>query len=515
MPSDRCTARLLLCGVLLFAAAGTARAELPELLTARGIARYQAGDLRGAVELLRRAVAEAPDSGSAGHHLGLALIRLGQLAEGRRALSAASRAMPSNVAVLVDLGQAYLLEGNAAWSARVLEAALELEPNNARARYLHGLALLKLGDAPAAVAALTRARREGVDDSETALQLSLAYYLSGRYEESRNELGPAFGGGDRSAARRLLRASLAAEGRPSALFSAELTFGAVVDTNPLYDHQATSKSAGAGPAISGSLTLRPWVTPKHAVWGELSAARSFYYPTSNVPVGTAGAKEATPSELRGSAFYSYRTGVEKGGDSAYELSGGYSFGLIFLDGDPPLADPNHIFLEQHVGQLMLQRIRRGHGYTQLRYNLVRSQFADLARGNWGNEVGFEQSFNFLGERLRVLGWLTLRYESAQSADYNQMVPGLGVGASYLGPLGLVFGLRGGYEHRDHIDSGGSARWSEQRIDNNLALTAEISRALPWSLRVRAVYQRLQNLSTVTTFDYSRDLISLGLTWSGP
>jgi tetratricopeptide (TPR) repeat protein len=512
--TSRHAARLLLCGALLLAAV-PARAEPPELLTARGVARYQAGDLRGAVELLRRAVADAPDSGSAGHHLGLALIQLGQLTEGRRALAAAARATPSNLALLVDLGQAYLLEGNAAWAARTLEAALELEPKQARARYLHGLALLKLGDPQRAATALAGARGEGVDESDAALQLSLAYYLSGRYDESRGVLGPAFGGGDHRAARRLLRASLAAEGRPAALLSAELTFGAVVDTNPLYDHQATSKSAGAGPAISGSLTLRPWVTPKHAIWGELSAARSFYYPTADLPAGTVGPKEATPSELRGSAFYSFRTEREKGSDSSYEVSGGYSFGLVFLDGEPPLADRNHIFLEQHVGQLMLQRIRRGHGYSQLRYNLIRSQFADLARSNWGNEVGFEQTFSFLGERLRVLGWLTLRYESAHSSDYNQMVPGLGVGASYLGPLGLVFGLRAGYEHRDHIDSGTSARWSEQRIDNNLAFTAEISRALPWSLRLRAVYQRLQNLSTVTTFDYSRDLISLGVTWSGP
>jgi len=511
---DRSPRRLALLLLLVGSALAStpARAELPELLAARGIARYQSGELAAAVALLRRSLELAPESSSAGHHLGLALIGLGQLSEGRRALAAAARLAPDEVPLLVDLGQAYLLEGNPAWAVRVLGRALELAPRSARGRYLHGLALLRLGEPASAAESLRQVHGSEVDAGEAALQLSLAYYLDRRYEESRLVLGPAFAGADRSAARRLLRASLAAEGRPSALLSVELSVGAVVDGNPLYEHETTAPPA-AGPSLSAALVLRPWMTSRHSLWGELSGARSFYFAAGSEAPGTSVA-DASPSELRAAAFYAYRT-AGSSGDSTYEISGGYSFDLTFLDGAPPLADAHHIFLEQHTAQLLLQRLRRGRSHSQLRYNLIRSQFADLARSTWGNEIGFEQGLILLGERLRLLGWATLRYESAESPDYNQMVPGVGVGGSYLGPLGLVLGLRFGYEYRDHVDSHGSVRWAEQRIDNNLGFTAEIGRALPWNLRLRAVYQRLQNISSVQTYHYSRDLFSLGVSWSSP
>lgn len=265
--------------------------------------------------------------------------------------------------------------------------------------------------------------------------------------------------------------------------------------------------------MAGSLVFRPVITSRHSLWGELAAAHSFYLPTQSQAANTTSVKDASPSDIRAGAFYAFRT---RGDDNlSYELSAGYSFGLTLLDGGPPLADSHSIFLEQHAGQIMLQRLSRGNASSQLRYSLTRSDFADLPRCNWGNELGFEQGLSYLGERLRLLGWITLRYESAQSADYNQIVPGLGAGGSYLGPLQLVFGLRFGYEYRDYIDSMGSARWTDQRIDNNLAFTAEISRALPWNLRLRAVYQRLQNISTVQTYHFSRDLLTLGVSWSSP
>jgi Flp pilus assembly protein TadD len=521
-------ARLALALLLLGLCAGSAHAQPPELLAARGIARYQAGDLRGAVELLRRALAGAPEHTAAAHHLGLALIRSGQLSEGRRVLAAAARHAPEDAARLVYLGQAYLRAGNAAGAVRVLGRAAEIDRGNARARYLHGVALLKLGEPESAAQALARARGPEVDSSEAALRLALAYYLTRRYRESRPALGPALSGPDRGTARRLLRASLSAEGQPAALLSAELSLAGLVDTNPLYEAETTSPPA-VGPSLAGALVFRPLVTSHHTLWGEVSGARSFYFPAGSEPAPAPGSGpapntvgDASPSEVRAAAFYSYRAD----GEPALEISGGYSFDLVFLDAaapaspaarkpndPPPLADAHHIFLEQHTGQVALRRFKAGFGYSLLRYNLVRSAFADLARSNWGNELALEQGLNLFGERLRLLAWVNARYEAAQTVDYNQVAAGAGAGGSYLGPLELVVGLRLGYEYRNHFDSAGSARFGGQRVDNNLAFTVEVGRALPWSLRLRAVYQRLQNFSTAESYDYSRDLVTLGVSWS--
>ncbi len=258
--------------------------------------------------------------------------------------------------------------------------------------------------------------------------------------------------------------------------------------------------------------LRPWVTPRNLLWLELAASRSFYF---GVGEGAAEkqVKDASPTELRAGAGYTRR--LPRGDGPPLALALAYRFGLTFLDGAPPLADPNHIFLEQHAGQLSLIRGGEGKGESQLRYTLSRSAFADLARSSWGNELAFEHGASLLSGRLRLLGWLSVRHESAQSRDYNQIVPGLGLGGSLLGPLGIVLGARVGYEYRNHLDSVGGVRWREQRVDNNLALTAELVRALPRNLTLRATYQRLQNFSTVESFDYGRDLVSLALSWSSP
>jgi tetratricopeptide (TPR) repeat protein len=505
MPSEFVRGALLLA--LLHG--GLVLADPPDVLCARGVARYQAGDLPGAVPLLREALRQAPEHVAAQHHLGLALVRLGEVKEGRRLLVEAARQAGDDARLLLDLGTAYLIEGNPAWAVRVLTRASELAPADGRVRYTLGLAMLGLGEAPGAVEELARARAlPGVDSEAAAVQLGLALYRSQRWEESRQVLAQALEGRHSSAASQLMRAAYEAEGIPASIVSAEIATGAAVDSNPLYEHETTAPTA-LGPIVAGSLVLRPIITDKNLLWGELSGARSFYFGASEGPpdkeVG-----DASPSELHASVFYARRFAAE---ERAFHLSLGYTFGLTFLDGPPPLADQNHIFLEQHGAHVALQMFGRGGSRTQVRYALLRSDFADLGRSNWGNELALEHGGTLLGERLRLVGWGLLRYEGAHSADYNTVTPGLGLGASWLGPLGVVLGLRLGYEYRNHLDSGTVTRWSEQRLDHNLAAAVEIGRALPHRLRLRAVYQRLQNFSTVTTFDHSRDLFTLSLLWS--
>jgi tetratricopeptide (TPR) repeat protein len=478
---------------------------------ARGLVAYRRGELASAASLLRRC---AETSTAAGHYLGLALVRLGRTGDGRRALAAAARldgfaAYPGAARLLLDLGLAYLAEGNAAWAVRTLSQARELAPQDERVRYHLGMALLRLGEASAAVDEIAGARPHGLPASEARdrpLQLGLALYLAGRWEESRRRLSPLLFGHQGSVARGLLRAAYEGEGIGAAWVSAELSAGMAVDTNPLYEHETTAPTA-VGPLIAGSLVLRPWMDVHNLVWAELAFARSFYYGTTTPPPDK-DPRDACPSELRAGAFYARRFQLE---GRPFQLSAGYSFGLTLLDGAPPLADAHHLFLEEHSGQIALQR-RSATGQSQVRIGVTRASYADVARTNWGTEIAFEHAQALLGERLRLLGWITFRHEDAQSADYSTNTPGVGVGASALAFWGVVAGVRLGYEYTYHYDSLGG-RWGLQRVDNNLAFAAELGRSLWLGLRLRAIYQRLQNFSTVTSYDYSRDLFTLALSWS--
>ena len=133
------------------------------------------------------------------------------------------------------------------------------------------------------------------------------------------------------------------------------------------------------------------------------------------------------------------------------------------------------------------------------------------RSNWGNELAVEHSRNVLAQG-RLLSWLSLRHELALIPDYDALAPGCGVGLSYVAPWNLVPGVRVGYEHENHFRSA-DGRWGRQRLDNTLSITAEVSRALLWNLRLRATYQWLRNFSTISDFDYHRHLATLEVSWS--
>lgn len=481
----------------------------PEVLCARGIQQYNSGNLEKALPLLQQAHALQPELTAAGHHLGLTLIRLGRSEQGRRVLKATVRQDPANPRLLMDLGLAYLAEGNLPWAVRSLQAARDLSPDSATIRYHLGVALNRMRQAESAIDELNQASRlaGGPDGEDVQLQLGLAYYLHQQWSKSRQVLDPLLGTSRSSSAGQLLRATYEAEGVGASWISAELGTGAVVDTNPLYEHEMTAPTA-LGPRITGSLVLRPWVDAKTLIWGELAGARSFYFNSDSD--SQTDAADASPSDLHAAAAYARRFSLA--GHSA-QLTASYALDLAFLDGSPPLADEHHIFLESHGGHLSLRWQRANGSATQIRYSLTRQAFADRPRTNWGNGLMAEYSRFLLANRIGLLSWLSLRYEAALSEDYDALSPGVGVGLSYLAPLDLVLGLRVGYEHDHYLHSSDSPRWGTKRLDHSLDLTLEVGRRLPWGMRLRAVYQRRDNLSSVESFDYDRNLVSLMLTWS--
>ena len=500
-------AHALLLALLLPATAGATPAEV---LCARGVAAYRAGDMAGAARLLSEAVAKQPEMISAAHHLGLALIRQGDRVKGRRVLAEAARRAPGNVRLLMDLGLAYLAEGNKVWAVRMLTRARELAPKDATVRHYLGVAKMGMGAAEEAVPELEQAAASPhPQQQESAMRLGLALYRSKRFGHSRRQLATLGGTPHGSMARQLLRAAYEAEGIPAAWLSAAVSAGFVTDSNPLYLAELPGTGGVAtGLSLSGALTVRPWVDDRNMLWGDLSLLRTFYF--GDYGTDTSQPPDASPSVLGASIFYARQF---PGEGRSWWLTAGYAFGLTFLDG-VSLTDDNNVFLESHGGQVSLQLRRDSGPTTRLRYSLTRETYAQYPRNNWGNELAAEHELSLLSGRMRLLIFALLRHEAADADYYSAVVPGAGVGLSGLAPLGLVPGLRLAYEYENYYDSTVSKTWGkEQRQDHDLTVTVELGRSLPAGLRVRAVYQLFYNYSTVATFHTDRHLFNLNLTWS--
>jgi predicted O-linked N-acetylglucosamine transferase (SPINDLY family) len=165
-----------------------------------GLARFQAGDARGAAERLARAVAAAPGSPDAQINYAVVLSALGQFAP---ALAACDRAialapdrpdahygrgnvlcavgryaegvasydrvlarMPDHVDTLVNRGNALGLLGRGAEALDAYERALAADPSNAGAWINRGTTLLALGRAADALASCDRGIALRADDAE-------------------------------------------------------------------------------------------------------------------------------------------------------------------------------------------------------------------------------------------------------------------------------------------------------------------------------------------------------------
>src|SRR6188472_2117591 len=118
--------RLLLVplGLLLLAAPVRAQTQAPQdfdRLFARALELQQAGELLGAIDTYKAALAITPDRADALSNLGAAYVRLGQYDDGIKQYEAAIKADPVNTAFRMNLALAYYK------SARPNDALLHLK----------------------------------------------------------------------------------------------------------------------------------------------------------------------------------------------------------------------------------------------------------------------------------------------------------------------------------------------------------------------------------------------------
>ncbi|HEV2912645.1 MAG TPA: TonB family protein [Pyrinomonadaceae bacterium] len=111
--------------------------------TARAIKLYEKGDLKAAIEALRKTVKLDKDNANAWHYLGLALNRMGRIKEARKAFETAVKLNPNFSASHTGWAYTLLLTDKKREALGEARRALALNARDAVAHYIIGVVHLK------------------------------------------------------------------------------------------------------------------------------------------------------------------------------------------------------------------------------------------------------------------------------------------------------------------------------------------------------------------------------------
>lgn len=471
----------------------------PEVALASGVVAFIDGNYEEASRQLRRVLEHEPGHLRAAHYLGRSLMALEDYEAALDVLEPAAANHPNSWELRVDLGVTYLVLGNDGFAARTLAGVVEERPDVARARFYLGAALSRQGDCDLAARHLTEARRLDEDLAPQSQYLAgLCHARAGDIEEARVELQPLarspLDDPVADAARRFVRMALRAEGIETARFSASAAISMQYDSNPSLAPNTSENLHSAAPVFQVDAVVRAVATERHTLAGRVGFYRSFYLPDER-------AADYNYTHIAASAFYQLRGQL---GGVQHQLQLGYDFALGLFDGDPPLADENHLYSELH-GFRTVWSIRETER-LQTRVSLLGQDrsFAVRRRNNLGFTIGIGQTVSFPSVGLQMYLEGTVRVEDAYSLDYDVIAPGALLSLSGRLPWELIVTGWALFEHEDHPAS------SENRVDEQLTTSLSVQRQIIPHLGLSLSWMHTENISTVARFDYRRDVVSLSL-----
>ncbi len=137
-------------------------------------ALQRTGDLLGAAEAIRRAIALRPDDAAIHCDLAVLLQLSGRLEESRQEYLRAIELQPSHRTALYNLGCLYNTADREAEAIACFRRTIEFDPEHAASHHNLGQALLNLGETDAAIAQYRRAIELGAGaPAETMLAMSI------------------------------------------------------------------------------------------------------------------------------------------------------------------------------------------------------------------------------------------------------------------------------------------------------------------------------------------------------
>jgi tetratricopeptide (TPR) repeat protein len=200
-------ARLLLVPFALLLLAAPVRAQTAadfEKLFSRALELQQAGDLLGAIDTYKAALAITPDRADALSNLGAAYVRLGQYDDGIKQYQAAIKADPANSAFRLNLALAYYKSARPNDALLHLKRVVASEPDAKSAYLVLADCYLQTGQDQEVIALLKPRGAMFASDLAYAYLLGTALLHTGDEAEGQTYVDRVFGAGESAEAHLLM-----------------------------------------------------------------------------------------------------------------------------------------------------------------------------------------------------------------------------------------------------------------------------------------------------------------------
>jgi tetratricopeptide (TPR) repeat protein len=473
-----------------------------------------------ALENLRRALQVEPDHREALYYTGVVHMARGRPEEAISFLERALAKAPDNVPIVFQLGLAHFARQDFDRAQPLLERAFRADPTLDGLGYYVGYLRYRRKDHRGALNAFRGGRVSNPQLQQlTRLYTGLALAGAGLPTQATAELqaaarlapaSPVTGSVER------LRDTIVAARQQERRLAVELRLGAFYDDNvavvPERDRSV--------------LTTRLLRGAKHESTGELLGARidhvwlregafdatvgySFFgtynneLPSFNVTdhLGTLGS--------------SYRTAL---GAMPLQLSSQYAFDILFLDDDE--------FVRRHSVTLAGAAVESDRHLTQVYGRYQRKDFneepprpdqRDIRDGN-NYMGGFLHLLRFAQDRHFIKAGYQVDYEDTEGANFEYLGHRVLLGGQYTLPWA---GIRLKYDFDVHIREYSSintvaeltGQSSKKRQDEEVTNILRIEVPLPAGFTVSGEYQSSINQSNVAVFDYTRNVVSMSVSWT--
>lgn len=522
LPAHRALLVLLFTALLGFAAMHApawAQTTEADVFVAQAVLDFEEGRYDAALANLRRALAIEPNHVEALYFMGAVLMAQSKPAEAVPFLEQARARSRTDPAIAFQLGLAYFAQEQYDKAQPLLEEAFQRQPTLDGAGYYVGFLRYRKKDYRGALEAFRVGRTASADLQQlTRFYSGLALTVLGLPAQASAEIEQALRTAPSSAltgpVERLRETIVAARDRQRRL-SIDVRVGAFYD-----DNVAVIPTSDLHEPVVATLRAQ-----RHESPGELFGVRGEYaWLRTDAWEATAGYSffgtynndlpQFNVMSHLASLGVTYRSAL---GSMPLQAGLQYAFDVLFLDQDE--------FLQRHTVSLSGALVESEHHLTQAFGRFQSKAFnqsdttphAELRDAtNW--TLGVLHLLRFAEDRHFIKLGYQVDWEDTTGQNYAYLGHRFLVGGQYTLPwwdVRLRYDLEAhlrDYEHRNTFFPT-TAPGTKRRQDEEITNTVRAEIPLPRSLTLSAEFQSTINKSNLAIFDYTRNVLSLILSWS--
>ena len=521
VPVTRVLALILAVAVLLTSVPFPAIAQTTEadVYVAQGILDFEDKRYAEALANFRKALEIEPDHVEALYYTGVVHMAQRQPEQAATVLERARAKAPTDASVLYQLGLVYFAQQQYDRAQPLLEEVFRVAPTQDSLGYYVGFMRYRNKDYRGAVNAFRTGRSSDPEIQQLSrFYTGLALAVLGLPTQATAEVEQALSLAPSSAltgpAERL-RDTLVAQRRQERRFSAEARFGVFYDDNVavIPNDVRTEKEP----------LVRILRHPKSSSFGELAGVRADYvwYRDENFDA-TIGYSFFTtynnelPSfnviDHLGSLGVTYKTSIAS---MPAQIGTTYAYDALFLGGD--------LFVQRHTGALIGAIAENEMNLTQAFLRLQGKNFENGSpkeedRDAFNVMFGFLHLLRFQQDKHLIKFGFQQDFEEADGRHYSYQGQRVQLGAIYTLPW---WDMRAKWDFDVHFRRYYNTNFflpttnpgRLKRRDQEWTNIVRLELPLPQRLTLSGEYQITHNASNLEVFDYTRNVVSLTLSWS--